>query len=162
MSKLITIVALISSISCTSVNAVRVCSSRYCATGWYDENGYVVTAKHAFDIGEEIDVESPVGYTDRATVIEHTGIDTARAIGEPYRPGRCYAEADVGDWVTVAVWRGIARRRIIDIRAWGYMLDRPLQQGDSGAAVTTRRGCIIGTYYGESAAGPVIVKTPEK
>jgi hypothetical protein len=162
MSKLITLIAVISiiSISCASVNAVRVCSSEKCATAWYDEDGLVVTAAHAFSVGEEIDVESPVGYTDRSTVIEHAGIDTAYAIGEPYRPGRCYDDAKVGDLVTVSVWNGIARRQVTDIRPWGYVLSGKLDRGDSGAPVT-RRGCIIGMYYGDSELGSIVVKTPK-
>lgn len=161
MKTIITILISVIVSSCVEVNALRVCSDRKCATGWYDENGYVVTAANAFTVGEEIDIESHVGYTDRATVVRHDGIDMALAIGEPYRPGRCYDDAKIGDWVTVSVWKGVARRQITDIRAWGYVLSGKLDRGDSGAPVT-RRGCIIGMYYGESSSlGSIVVRTPK-
>lgn len=152
---------------CASVQAIKVCSvpnpethSSTCATGYYDNDGSIVTAAHAFLEGTPVDIQTEIGYTDRAVVLSHTGIDTAVVVGEPYYSDACYTNADAEDSVMIAVYKGVVIGTVEAVREFGYIVDtNGVVLGDSGSAVIARNGCIIGQVMGIYDGAVVVVKT---
>lgn len=154
---------------CSSVQAIKVCSvpnpetySSTCATGYYDNDGSIVTAAHAFLAGTQVDVQTEVGYSERAEVVEHTGLDTAIVLGNEqwYKSKACYTDSKPGDWITIMVYKGVVTGKVEAVRQFGYIVDtNGVVLGDSGSAVLARNGCIIGQVIGIYDGAVVVVKT---
>lgn len=146
-------------ISGCGINTMQVCSDKgHCSTGWYDHNGNIVTTAHGFDKDELLHATSQMGYETR-------GIELVRELGTDvvvyqtdgtYKPKVCYAEVEVGDWVTVSTTSGIVRTKIRSKGMFVYYLDAIMKPGDSGAPVSSF-GCIVGVVRAKTKTGTLVV-----
>jgi hypothetical protein len=146
-----------------STGSVWVCSANTCATGWYHTDGTVKTASHAFLQGTDVEIKTELGYSDRGVVASHDGLDTATIVAEPYKTKACYESVEIGEFVRILVYKGMASGRISGIREGGdyYIIDSDgIMLGDSGSPVINKRGCIIGQVMGLLDGSVIVVKTP--
>jgi hypothetical protein len=154
------------------MNIVKICSQRHCSTGFYNETGEIQTTRHGFVEGEDIDISTAMGYEEHGpgdsravttTMLHdpavHIGVRDALAFTglSRYPQPTCYAEADVGEWVTVSTHHGPVRTKVAKKGLVTYHLNkRHIQRGDSGSPVT-RRGCLVGMIRKSTSEGILVV-----
>jgi hypothetical protein len=142
--------------SCSGVNVVQVQSEKSASTGWYDENGQVVTTEHGH--GDAIvKAVSKNGYESGEIMPQIRLAEDVIAYGQTsHKEERCYTDAGVGDMVTVSTLRGPVRTSVVEINYYKILLKRKLLPGDSGSPVT-KRGCVIGVAKAVTPDGRTIV-----
>jgi len=141
------------------VNTVRVCSADNnpgtCSTGWYDHNGDIVATAHLYGDDELIDATAGYGYIEKG--IGRSGYIAPDVVtyrtSRKYKPSRCYADADIGDTVTVSTM-SILRSTIIDKSQSTYLIsdNSLLTPIDSGSPVSIC-GCVIGVVTARTPLG---------
>ena len=143
--------------SCAGVNVVQVQSEKAASTGWYDENGQVVTTEHGH--GDSIiKAVSKNGYESGELMPQIRLAEDVMAYGTTsHKEKRCYTEAKIGDLVTVSTLRGPIRTSVVESDYYTVVLKRKLLPGDSGSPVT-KRGCIIGVAQSVTVDRTIVVK----
>ena len=149
--------AILLSASACGVNVVQVQSKSAASTGWYDENGQVVTTEHGHNDGVA-KVVSVTGYESGELEPQTRIAEDVVAYGpKSYHKRRCYADAEAGDLVTVSTLRGPVRTSVIGVGYRTVTLKRKLKPGDSGSPVT-KKGCIIGVAQSVSDDGTTVAR----
>ena len=145
------------SVSACGVNVVQVQSENAASTGWYDENGQVVTTEHGH--GDSIvKAVSQNGYESGELMPQIRLAEDVMAYGPTsHKEKRCYTDAEVGDLVTVSTLRGPIRTSVVESDYYTVVLKRKLLPGDSGSPVT-RRGCIVGVAQSVTVDRTIVVK----
>jgi len=156
MKKTILTAIMLFASSCAGVNVVQVRSENAASTGWYDENGQVVTTEHGH--GDAIvKAVSKSGHESGELMPLMRLADDVMAYGPTsHKEKRCYTEAKIGDLVTVSTLRGPIRTSVVESNYYTVVLERKLLPGDSGSPVT-RRGCIVGVAQSVTDDGRTIV-----
>jgi hypothetical protein len=155
MKKIVLTAILLFSSAC-GVNVVQVRSENAASTGWYDENGQVVTTEHGH--GDAIvKAVSKNGYESGELMpLMRLAEDVMAYCPTSHKEKRCYTDAEVGDLVTVSTLRGPVRTSVVESNYYKILLKRKLLPGDSGSPVT-RRGCIVGVAQSVTDDGRTIV-----
>ena len=156
MTKTVLAAILISTSAC-GVNVVQVQSKSAASTGWYNENGQVVTTEHGHN-GDVAKVVSVTGYKSSELEPQTRIAEDVVAYGPTsYHKRRCYADAEAGDMVTVSTLRGPVRTSVTKVGYRTVTLRRKLLPGDSGSPVT-KRGCVIGVAQSVSSDGTTVAR----
>ena len=151
------LISILLSASACGVNVVQVQSKSAASTGWYDENGQVVTTDHGHD-GGVAKVVSVTGYKSGELEPQTRIAEDVVAYGPTsYHKRRCYTDAEAGDLVTVSTLRGPIRTSVVEINYYTVVLKRKFLPGDSGSPVT-RRGCIVGVAQSVTEDRTIVVK----
>lgn len=143
--------------SCAGVNVVQVQSEKAASTGWYYENGQVVTTEHGH--GDSIvKAVSQNGYESGELMPQIRLAEDVMSYGPTsHKEKRCYTDAEAGDLVTVSTLRGPIRTSVVESNYYAVVLKRKLLPGDSGSPVT-KRGCIIGVAQSVTVDRTIVVK----
>ena len=149
--------AILLSASACGVNVVQVQSKSAASTGWYNENGQVVTTEHGHN-GDIATAVSVAGYESSELEPQTRIAEDVIAYGPTsHHKRRCYTSAEIGDMVTVSTLRGPIRTSVTKVGYRTVTLRRKLKPGDSGSPVT-KRGCIVGVAQSVSDDGTTVAR----
>jgi len=149
--------AILLSASACGVNVVQVQSKSAASTGWYNENGQVVTTEHGHN-SDVANVVSVAGYKSGELEPQTRIAEDVVAYGPTsYHKRRCYTSAEAGDMVAVSTLRGPVRTSVVWVGYRTVMLKRKLKPGDSGSPVS-KRGCVIGVAQSVSSDGTTVAR----
>jgi hypothetical protein len=146
----VTVAVIIATMGCAP-NMVEVCDANSCSTGFYGNDGEIITAAHRFDVtdtNKQLAVKT--GYVPVTAYVDHmVGYDVvALKASYEYAGDVEYCARDsvkVGDSVRVHSFGRFRRAKVVKQNGFVFYIDTVLRVGDSGSVVIHREsGCVFG------------------